>query len=333
MAFQVICATSIFCFFCLLNVPFFSNTVAAMASMDTITWGGDNTWAGYQNNLNMDLAVVGSAQFVLLFKTYLPGNYQGYAEPFSSQPLVYTLSDGIQCLFVSTMQNNVYQISAKPGVIVASRKLARPFPQFDFDKCNDINPYIGVTRAGVIDPDTDTWYLTSKPYSDQSLTGATGRPNGGYYIHAISCNDLSERPNILVNLEGIVAINNLVRVFNGSIHHQRPALLHYGQSVYAGFASHCIRYNYSGWMVGWDKTTGALVEQMATEGAGVPEYCAGCWRMDVRRRYCFGWLSSGWPRFYVGCLWLWLCVTGQRCPTVRWTATDVTRGSCCPCHD
>ena len=148
MAFQVICATSVFCFFCLLNVPFFSNTVAAMASADTITWGGDNTRAGYQNNHNMDPAVVGSAQFGLLFKTHLPGNYQGYAEQIYSQPLVYTLSDGIQYLFVSTTQNNVYKFNAKTGVIVASRNLARPFLRFHLDNCNDINPHIGVTGAG-----------------------------------------------------------------------------------------------------------------------------------------------------------------------------------------
>jgi hypothetical protein len=279
MAFKVIRAASIFYLLYLISLSFFSDGVAAMASTDTITWGGDNTRAGYQNNHNMDPAVVGSAQFGLLFKTHLPGNYQGYPEQIYSQALVYTLSDGIQYVFVATTQNNIYKINAKTGVIVASRNLARPFLQSDLDNCNDINPHIGVTATGVIDPDTDTLYLTSKTYADQSLTGATGRPNGRYYIHAINCNDLSERPNFPVNLEGMVATNNPVRVFNGGIHHQRPALLHYGQYVYAGFASHCIQYNYTGWIVGWDKTTGALVEQMATEGAGVPNTVpgAGVW--------------------------------------------------------
>jgi hypothetical protein len=68
----------------------------------------------------------------------------------------------------------------------------------------------------------------------------------------------------------MVALNNLVRVSNGGIHLQRPALLQYGQYVYAGFASHCIQYNYTGWIVGWDKATGALVEQLVSEGASVP---------------------------------------------------------------
>ena len=242
-------AMSLFSFFTLLNITFFCGTVLGLASTDTVTWGGDISRTGYQNNHNMDPAVVGSAQFGLLYKVALPGNYQGYAEQLYHQTLVYTLSDGIQYLFVATTQNNVYKINAKTGVIVASRNLARPFLQSDLGNCNDINPHIGVTATGVIDPDTDTWYLTSKTYANQSLSGdptINGRPNGRYFIHAINCNDLSEQPNFPVNLEGMVALNNPARIFNGGIHHQRPALLHYGQYVYAGFASHC-KYSRTQW--------------------------------------------------------------------------------------
>ena len=152
------------------------------------------------------------------------------------------------------------------------------------------------------DPNQDTWYLTSKTYIDQSLNGATGRPNGRYYVHAISTVDLSERPNFPVNLEGMAARNNPIRSFNGGIHHQRPALLHTGDYVYAGFASHwyalpwpckllltsnsyvvqlikscpmvkqcwlvftwSVQWNFTGWIVGWHKGTGQLVERFATE--------------------------------------------------------------------
>ncbi len=102
-----------------------------------------------------------------------------------------------------------------------------------------------------------------------------GRPNGRYYIHAINCNDPFERPNFPVKLEGMVALKNSVRIFNGDIHHQRPALLHYGQCVCAGFVSHCIQYNYTGWIVGWDKATGVFAELLLTEGAGVPNTILG----------------------------------------------------------
>ena len=142
----------------LLCLNLFVQHVNSLASTDTITWGGSNDRTGYQNNHNMDPVVVGSSQFGLLFKTKLPGTYpineQQAPEQIFSQPLVYTGSDGVQYLYVATTQNNVYKIVAKTGVIVASRNLHRPFLVTDLDGCVDINPTVGVTATGVIDPDT-----------------------------------------------------------------------------------------------------------------------------------------------------------------------------------
>ncbi|KAH8801520.1 WSC domain-containing protein [Xylogone sp. PMI_703] len=264
-----------FAIFTFLISLFFTN-VAALASTDTITWGGDNSRSGYQTNHNMDPAIVGSAQFGQLFKTKLPGNYNGANEQIFSQPLVYTGADGVQYVYVATTQNNLYKLDAKTGAIVLSKNLHIPFLTADLDGCVDINPLVGITATGVIDPDTDTWYLTAKTYADQNGgNGPQGKPNGRYYVHAISTVDLTERPNFPVDLEGTVARNNPIRSFNGGIHHQRPALLHTGQYIYAGFASHCVQYNFTGWIMGWDKTTGATVERLAMEGAGVPNTTPG----------------------------------------------------------
>ncbi|RFU77686.1 wsc domain-containing [Trichoderma arundinaceum] len=252
-----------------------------LASTDTITWGGDNSRAGYQTNHNMDPSVVGSSSFGQLFQTRLPGAYSGAAEQIFSQPLVYTPSGGTkQYVYVATTQNNVYKLDAKTGDIVASRNLHIPFLAADLDGCVDINPNIGVTATGVIDPDTDTLYLTAKTYADQSLLNKPqGLAAGRYFIHALDANDLSERPNFPVPLEGIIARNSDLRMFNGGIHHQRTALLHTGQFIYAGFASHCVQYNFTGWIIGWDKTTGKIVEYYAMEGKGVPNDIrgAGVW--------------------------------------------------------
>ena len=214
----------------------------------------------------MDPNVVGSPQFGQVFRTALPGNFNNVPEQVFSQPLVYTLDDSIQYVFLATTQNNIYKLNAKTGVIVAQRNLHVPFWVTDLSGCVDINPFVGVTATGTIDPTTDTWYLTAKTYQDQSVFTAQGRPAGRYYFHAINLNDLSERSGFPVNLEGTVATNNPVRSFNGGIHHQRPALLLTGQYVYAGFASHCVQYNFTGWIMGWDKATGNLVEHFATEG-------------------------------------------------------------------
>ncbi len=224
--------------------------------------------------------MVGSSDFGRIFKTKLPGNYSGAAEQIFSQPLVYTPADGNQYVYFATTQNNVYKLDAKTGSILASRNLHIPFLTADLDGCVDINPLVGITSTGVIDPATDTLYLTAKTYANQTRgAGTQGRPNGRYYIHALDVNTLSERPNFPIDLEGTVARNNLVRAFNGGIHHQRPALLHSGQYVYAGFASHCVKWNFTGWIIGWDKTTGRLVERFATQGAGVENTVpgAGVW--------------------------------------------------------
>ena len=141
----------------------------------------------------MDPAVVGSSQFGQLFKTALPGNYGGAAEQIFSQPLVYTTSDGIQYVYLATTQNNLYKIDAKTGNIVMQRNLHIPFLTADLNGCVDINPHVGVTATGVIDPDTDTLYLTAKTYQDQTqVNTAQGKPNGRYYLHAINVNDLNK---------------------------------------------------------------------------------------------------------------------------------------------
>jgi hypothetical protein len=95
----------------------------------------------------------------------------------------------------------------------------------------------------------------------------------------MSTSDLSERPNFPVNIEGLVARNNPARSFAAGIHHQRPGLLQHGSYIYAGFASHCAQYNFSGWIIGWDKGSGRIVEQFSTQGAGVPATVpgAGVW--------------------------------------------------------
>lgn len=224
----------------------------------------------------MDLGVVGSSQFGQLFKTLLPGTYVGQPEQVFSQPLVYTPSGGSrQFVYVATTQN-VYKLDARTGQVVASRSLHVLFLTADLDSCVDINPTIGVTATGVIDAATDTLYLTAKTYVDQTLgPKAQRRAAGRYFVHALDVDDLSKRPNFPVDLESIVTRNNPSRMFSGGIHLQRPALLHTDQFVYAGFGSHCVQYNFTGWIVGWDKTTGAIVERWATEGSGVPNTVPG----------------------------------------------------------
>lgn len=220
---------------------------------------------------------MGSSQFGQLFSTPLPGKHDKASEQVYSMPLVFTPSGGEQqFVYVATTQNNVYKIDAKTGEIVTSRSLHIPFLTADLDGCVDINPTVGVIGTGVIDPSTETWYIIAKTYENQDGgPGPQGRDNGRIYIHAISTADLSERANFPIDLEGVVARNSPQRKFTGGQHNQRPGLLQQGDYIYTGFGSHCVQYVYTGWVIGWHKTTGQLVERFATQGADVASTTIG----------------------------------------------------------
>lgn len=66
-------------------------------------------------------------------------------------------------------------------------------------------------------------------------------------------------------------------MFQSGNHHQRPALLQSGPYIYAGFASHCVQYNFTGWIIGWHGTTGKIVEAFATEGGPENAKGGGVW--------------------------------------------------------
>ncbi|CAJ2505177.1 Uu.00g125710.m01.CDS01 [Anthostomella pinea] len=260
----------------------FVQHVSSFASSDTITWDGDNSRIGYQDNHNMDPSIVGSPQFGQLFRTKLPGNYNGLgAEQVFSQPLVYTLSSsGKQYVYVLTTQNNLYQLDSKTGSIVQSRNLHIQFLASDLDGCVDINPTIGVTGTGVVDPSTETLYFVTKTYKSGFTSG---RLNGESWFHAVDVNTLQSKAGFPKSLEGAIFRNNPRRMFISGNQNQRPGLLQVGQYIYAAFASHCVQYNFTGAILGWDKDTGALVEAFATEGG--PE--------DVSVRGGGVWMSGG----------------------------------------
>ncbi|KAF2213468.1 hypothetical protein CERZMDRAFT_39261 [Cercospora zeae-maydis SCOH1-5] len=223
----------------------FTSSVHAVGKTDTITWGGGNSRTGYETNHNMDPAIVGSADFGRIWTASLPGNFNGLGrEQIFASPLVYTIGS-TQYVFIATTQNNIYKLNAKTGEIVARRNLHVPFLTAELDGCVDINPTIGITGTGVIDPDTGLWYFTAKTYADQFQNGnfspsnRPGRRNGRYYFHAIDTADLSEAAGFPTLIDGTIFRNNDRRMFLGGDSHQRPGLLQVGDYIYTGWAGHC----------------------------------------------------------------------------------------------
>ena len=87
-----------------------------------------------------------------------------------------------------------------------------------------------------------------------------------YYFHAIHAEDLSEAANFPVMIDGTIFRNNPNRMFIGGNQHQRPALLQVDDFIYTSYASHCVQYNFTGAIIGFHKSTGAVVEAYAMEG-------------------------------------------------------------------
>lgn len=226
---------------------------------------------------------MGTANFGQIFKTLLPGNFNGIGpEQVFSQPLVLTGNDGVQYIYIVTTQNNIYKLNAKTGALIYGRNLHVPFLTADLDGCVDINPTVGVTATGVIDPATGIWYFTSKTYSDAyqngkfSPTNTPGRSNGRYYFHGIDT-----QSSTLVDvfpptmIDGTIFRNNPNRMFLGGIQHSRPALVIAGNYVYTGYASHCVKWNFTGAIIGFNKANGQIVEAFATQGGPEPNTVPG----------------------------------------------------------
>lgn len=80
-------------------------------------------------------------------------------------------------------------------------------------------------------------YFTEGADAEQ-LRGQESNLSSTDYVHALDTRTLEEKPNFPIDLEGLIASNNPIRMFQGGIHHQRPALMQSGSYIYAGFASH-----------------------------------------------------------------------------------------------
>jgi hypothetical protein len=87
--------------------------------------------------------------------------------------------------------------------------------------------------------------------------------------------DLSEVAGWPVSIDGLVFRNNPNRMFLGGNQHSRPGALLVGDFLYTGYASHCVQYNYTGAIIGFNKRTGQIIEAFATEGGLEPNTVPG----------------------------------------------------------
>jgi len=221
--------------------------VAFPAAADVTTNSVDPARTGwYSDEGSLSPSTVGGGSFGELVS---PASVTGqvYAQPIVSNNM----------LLIATEANNVYGLEPKTLAERWTRNLGTPFDPTSVN-CGDISPSVGITSTPVVDPSTNTEYLTSKTYLADGVTPA-------YYMHALDVTTGAERSGFPVLISGS-ADNDPTEPFLAKTELQRPGLLLMNGVVYAGFGAHCDRKPYWGWVVG--VSTAGKITAMWSDEAG-----------------------------------------------------------------
>ena len=231
---------------------------AAPAAADVTTVSVDNLRTGWDAD-EADLAPsdASAADFGQLFATKLDG--QIYAQP--------VVAKGV--LLAVTEQDKAYGLDPVTGKITWKRDVGPEWAASNIG-CGDLVPDVGITATPVVDPATGTAYFTAKV--DDGKDG--DHPH--WYLHAIDITNGKERSGFPTTIKGD-ADNDGDIDFNPKTAMQRPGLLLLDGVVYAGFASHCDKGPYVGYVVGVNATTGKQTAMFATE-TGNARAGAGIWQ-------------------------------------------------------
>jgi HYDIN/CFA65/VesB family protein len=231
-----------------------------------ITNSGDDGRTGWYPNANISPEVVSGGTFGQLWSAPVKG--QVYA-----QPLVDTTTSGgttSETVIVATETNWVYGLDPNSK---GTPRWGKQFPGTPWNpadvSCADIAPSIGTTATPVIDPTTNTVYVTHKVYDT-----APGAPAGAaaWYLDALDATSGAERPNFPVKITGN-ADNDPSVPFDPKHEQQRPGLLLLNGVVYMGFGGHCDAAPWEGWVIGVSTSTAQItarwVDNPTLDGAGI----------------------------------------------------------------
>lgn len=235
--------------------------------------GSDARTGWYPREPALRPSTVGDATFGRLWATPVKG--QVYAQPLVVGGRV----------VVATEANQVVSLDAARGRPQWATDLGGPWNPADLPGCTDLTPSIGVTATPVIDPASNTVYLTHKTYA-----------NGGsaWLLDALDLTTGDERPGFPVALTG-TADNVPGFAFDPTMHLQRPGLLLLDGVVYAAFGSHCGLPTHQGWVFGIG-TDGAIRARWVTtdQGSGAGIWQTGSGLMSDGPGRIFFATGNGW---------------------------------------
>jgi hypothetical protein len=240
-------------------LSFLMSGLFVQAQVDVLTQHNDTFRTGAnlrETVLNTDN--VTKEQFGMLFKRVLD-------DQLYTQPLIVT---GVQVgggthdlVYVTTVNNSVYAFDANDA------EAKEPVWHVNFGTpanlhstnfgCLDINGQMGIIGTPVIDKVRGVLYVVAL-----TRAGAVTGPHTGFTqrLHALDLAtgaDLPESP-VTIKAEG----------FNALMQNQRPALMLANGMVYVGYASHCDREPYHGFLMAYDAKTLAQVSVFNSSPTG-----------------------------------------------------------------
>jgi hypothetical protein len=232
----------------------------AGAAASEPTNSGDNLRDGwYPEQSTLTPQLVSGGTFGQLWSATVEG--QVYAQPLLAAGEV----------LVATENNKVYALDPSTGAQKWSTALTGTAWKAADIGCGDLSPNIGVTATPVVDPATNTAYMTHKAYA----SGSSGTVR--YYMDAIDLATGAERSGFPVQLSG-TAQNAAGQTFQPATQLQRPGLLLMNGVVYAAFGSDCDIGPWQGWVFGVStagQTTARWVAVPGGNGAGIWQSGAG----------------------------------------------------------
>jgi hypothetical protein len=214
-----------------------SFATAAFGQVSVLTQHNDNARTGA--NLAETILTpsnVNAKRFGLLFKRVVDD--QVYGQPLYVAGVRIAGAEH-NVVYVTTVSNSVYAFDADDA------RASEPYWHVNFGSpanladgnfgCTDINGNMGIIGTPVIDAGSGTLYVVALT---KTAAGFVQR------LHALDIStgaDLPESP-IVISADG----------FNPLFQNQRPALLLLNGVVYVGYASHCDKGSYHGFLMGYD---------------------------------------------------------------------------------
>jgi hypothetical protein len=219
-------------------------SLSALAQTDVLTEHNDLARTGANTHeTELTPATVSPTTFGLLFKRILDD--QVYSQPLLVTHL--TMGGGVHdVVFLTTVNNSVYAFDANdPDATWPLWHVNFGTPPSAYDAafgCDNINGSMGIIGTPVIDRHTNTLYVVAL-----TRTGSGPATHYEQRLHALEISTGTDLPSSPKEIEA--------PQFDPIQENQRPALALANGKVYIGYASHCDKEPYHGFLLAYDAKT------------------------------------------------------------------------------